>query len=308
MNAKKLIVADLHQGLGNQLFQYTAALGLASDLDADLAFRSEAPSGDVLGRVLGLDVPAVTPSMLRRSAILAEDKRLRQRMALAARRRWLTARGRQLRLHPAPLDPRPPDIRTTDASFIHMVGYFQDASWFGRALPEVAAQLRTSLRAQPAADLGRGSTVISFRRGDFVKLGWGLPLLYYERSAALLSETPGPTWVISDDAVVAELSLGWFRSLGIDARTPPRVPEGGLLRDLGLLSTASQVVMSNSSYCWWGVVAGDLDPTLTDRTIFAPVPWNKVAPASWAAETGGLLRPGWRTVEQLQSDPPAQDA
>jgi hypothetical protein len=68
-------------------------------------------------------------------------------------------------------------------------------------------------------------------------------------------------------------------------------------RDLALLATAEQVVMSNSTFCWWGVVAGQTPGR--ERVVIAPRPWLMGAGLDGKADEDSLLRPEWLTVDAV---------
>lgn len=289
------MLVDLRAGLGNQLFQYAAAMTIARELNATLLFNGLGSAGIELDRVLGVDLPAPSPGQLHELAISDPSESATSRALHRAKRQLRVMRGNQLLIQQVAFRPKHADVLQSQPSYVHMWGDFQHPSWFVDSLDAVSAQLRCGL-GRHATELEVDATVISFRRGDYVRLGWDLPLAYYERALAQLPAASGPTWVVCDDQAFAELAIPWFRDRGVDVQPLPDIAGGPLIRDLLLLSRARRVIMSNSTFCWWGVATGDLDPALSDRTVIAPSPWLPAAPAGWGAESSPLLRSGWQTV------------
>ncbi|MEI7623560.1 MAG: alpha-1,2-fucosyltransferase [Actinomycetes bacterium] len=169
-----------------------------------------------------------------------------------------------------------------------MEGYFQHPRWFEPVLSEILDALRSSVASvvRPeertfSEELG-DFTVVSLRRGDYVRHGYALPVEYYESAVDALPNVDGPLVLLSDDGLVSSFAAPWFKAKGFDV-----VPESVLgarsrHRDLALLADASQVVMSNSTFCWWGTVLGDDCDERKDheRFVVAPRDWITRFPMS----------------------------
>ena len=63
-------------------------------------------------------------------------------------------------------------------------------------------------------------------------------------------------------------------TMSIAAQRVPTFEGSPGITDLAVLAGAGSVIMSNSSFCWWGVTAGDSEAR-PDRTVFVPTPWNR---------------------------------
>lgn len=292
MSRAPLVVVVLDGGVGNQLFQYAAGLSIARELGATLAVRGLGSNGIRLDEFLGGGVQLATPEMIQQLA-LAAPLPLVSRALQHARRRWSTSRGQIQYVrqgHQEAYAPKPPGIVTEATTTVLLDGYFQHPSWFSSSLSDIAHELKRRLDEGSVAESGRGATVISFRRGDYVRLDWALPMSYYDAALRSLEPLDGPVWVIGDDSVLIGLVGDWLRRFGMEVSPLPDLGVPPLWRDLILLSTAQRVVMSNSTYCWWGVTAGDASSTGRERTI--------VAPAYWLPMKGSeaLIRPTWRVV------------
>jgi hypothetical protein len=135
----------------------------------------------------------------------------------------------------------------------HYAGFFQSAGFFADAEQEVTRAFAVHSEHERAfhrryAELAKQRYVCCHvRRTDYLEWAGGvaLPASYYEEALARI-EAPAdePVVVIGDD-------LEWFRSeVHVDRSV-------GLERnheavDLLLLSRASSLVLSNSSFAWWG--------------------------------------------------------
>jgi hypothetical protein len=288
----RVVVVVLKGGLGNQLFQYAAGTTAAQQLNAVLTVDGTGAGAALLDNALGIEVVQATPETLRRLAIGApghSTTRVMQRI----HRRTLHATGKvryERQNHRDAHAPMPELEPRGNIVGLHLDGYFQHPTWFSASLTGIAARLGNRLKKVASHELGRGATVISFRRGDYVPLGWDLPLGYYERALQMVPPTDGPVWVVGDDQMVIELIRDWLDGRGWTTSAPPDLGADPLVRDMALLGAAERVVMSNSTYCWWGVNAGDPDSTRSERTIITPASW---LPLSGSAT---LVRPHWNAI------------
>ena len=279
------IVVRLSSGLGNQLFQIAAAHTVADALGGSCTYAR----GDRRGRrpvadeILDVTLPRPSP---RTSALVGltpttggfPGSRVRHGVGRRlARRRGevVVVRQRQASWY----DPF--DVEAVDgASIVLLDGCFQHPSFFAPSLDHVVALVSPVVeRWQPAAEPG-GLTVLSFRRGDFLFHGWALDAGYYERALDVLGDRAaravdgaGHVVVIGDDPLLGELALDWLRARGHTATLPESTGVDPVVRDLALLARADRVVMSNSTFCWWGVMAGTALRPHRQRVVVAPRTW-----------------------------------
>jgi hypothetical protein len=177
-----------------------------------------------------------------------------------------------------------------------MTGYFQNPEWYEPVLAEVLQVLRDGVASvvRPEERSFKEEvgdyTALSFRRGDYLRLGWALPIDYYEAALKALPKSDGPLVLLSDDGLVANFAAQWAQAKGFDVIADSVLGKRSRQRDLALLADASQVVMSNSTFCWWGTVLGDDSVERNDHTRIV------VAPRAWIPEyalSPRLLRPQW---------------
>ena len=263
-------------GLGNMLFQVAAGRELAASRGADLCVlppsdrrdRERRPS---LWAALGAEVPeapAAVVSRIGRSAGWFGRRRIHRIDQKASRA----------------FDP--PRAIPTSASVVVLRGYFQHRGYFG----EQPASMSGPLRSWSSSDDARvPGLVIHLRRGDYLPRGWQLPVSYYVRAVRVAIETagsPGSAVVVGDDRLAAE-GLAGRLAHEFDDWEFRVAPEQSLAADFGLLVAARCLVMSNSTFAWWGAVAGDAGggPAAPRRII---------APAAWLGDGAeGLLPERW---------------
>lgn len=296
VDEKPGVVVRLNGGLGNQLFQFSAGRSVAKKLGRELSVYEHTNS----------DFPRFIQSGSRPAT-----KRMVDRLVLNyCERSSVVRRGLwELRAHVFKADPRyftfrqqdPFGGRDDERLFRHrgllgMTGYFQNPEWYEPVLDEVLQILRsavaTVVRPEDRSfreELG-DYTALSFRRGDYLRLECALPFSYYESALEALPKSDGALVLLSDDGLIAKFAAQWFQAQGFDVIPDSVLGKRSRHRDLALLADASQVVMSNSTFCWWGTVLGDDSFERSDQTrcVIAPRQWLPEYPTSPV-----LLRPRW---------------
>jgi hypothetical protein len=293
MDQQPNVVVVLKGGIGNQLFQYAAGLGAARHMGAHLFVHQLDANSVRLGEMLEIDLAAASSDMLNHVGAITRRPAIR-RTAQRMRRKVLLARGNVVHLSQpweAAHSPMPRDLLRPGLESLYLDGYFQHPSWYNSSLAALAGILGQRLTHIVSPDVGTNATVVAFRRGDYVRMNWDLPLSFYEGALANASLPDGPIWVVGDDQLVTGLCAPWFERRGMRLSPAPALGGGRFLRDLALLAAADHVVMANSTYCWWGVNAGDPDVSRSDRTIVAPAPWTPLKGSN------ALIRPTWLTAE-----------
>lgn len=298
MSIERVVVA-CRGGIGNRLFQYAAALAIAKETGAEVFVHENSDVG--FSEFLDGGIPTAGRRDLRCLAVDAPDQssfwqgvdwRVRSELL---RLRRNSAKFRQV----APHDSRAISSPLRTSKLLGLEGFFQHPSWYEPALGEVIQSLGAAVDRMMRPILHDqferlgAYTVVSFRRGDYLRLGWELSLDYYQRALEKLPQSDGPLVIVSDDKLVSKFSESWFTDRGFDVVPHIQFGERGRLRDLALLSRATQVVMANSTFCWWGTVLGDTHAlkTGTNRYVVAPRDWLIVH-----ADSARLVRPAWIAI------------
>ncbi len=281
------VIARLHGGLGNQLFQYAAgrAVALAGSaelvLDArlftpDTAFGYELDHFAIVGRpglLSELPPDKTTPLRYGLWRLFGRAPRFRRERGLA--------------FDPGVLDARPD---------VYLHGYFQSERYFKPI--EAAIRSELTFRAAPtlanaamAARIAKTHAVsLHVRRGDYVasaraRATHGAPALsFYARALDHIrgERAPEPVvFVFSDNPAWAA------DHLELDAETVFVSLNNGRTahEDLRLMSLCRDHIIANSTFSWWGAWL-DARP---DKIVVAPDRWfasdrlrnPDICPPSW---------------------------
>jgi len=277
-----MITTRLHGRLGNQMFQYAAARGLAARLNTGVALdtREAIARGEgVLTRVFDLQLadPDDLPPLKR-------DALLRYGMWRLTSPRFRREQG---------LGYNPAFEKFEDGSYLH--GYWQSERYFAHAadtirqdfvFPEVSSVQNAQMARQIADTL---SISLHVRRGDYLTLGAHVlcDQAYYDAAfGQILQGLDGaPTvYVFSDDPDWAKQNLPLpCAKVVVDFNGPETDFE-----DMRLMSLCQHNIIGNSSFSWWGAwlnanpdkrVAGPAkwfgDPKLVNPDIL-PETWMKI--------------------------------
>lgn len=274
-----MIITRLHGRLGNQMFQYAAAAGLAARHLVPVGLDSRealARNEGVLTRVFDLDVMSPAPLPPIRS-----ESPLRYglwRLGFGAPR---FQRERGLGYNPA--------IETAeDGTYLH--GYWQSERYFSHIEEKIRAdftfpEFSNSQNAEMAARIGESLSIsLHVRRGDYLTLGAHVlcDQAYYEAALSRICEglPADPTvFVFSDDPDWAKENLPLpCKKVVVDFNGPETDFE-----DMRLMSLCRHNIIGNSSFSWWAAwlnrndgkrIAGPArwfgDPKLSNPDILPP--------------------------------------
>jgi hypothetical protein len=275
----RYLVVGLRGGLGNQLFQYASGYGIAQRLGAELFFDDARLRDNErwLPELLGPYYLRATRQQRLRLGIVHGSDRLYQRMAQVAlplvvdASRWM----RQMTPRTMPPCDRAEDAGRYDEQILsvdlptQLLGWFQSEKYFAHVADEIVQRLR--FPQQTLSSLGqRPSVALSFRRGDYIRYGWQLPLSYYERALdVVLRMVPDASFlVLGDDPEFVRLATEWISRFG-PARNAYDL-SGDPLEHLVLASECDHAVIANSSFAWWAAWLGDRQPRDVPRLVVAP--------------------------------------
>lgn len=280
-----MIISRLHGRLGNQMFQYAAAAGLAARLGTTVAIDSReaiARGEGVLTRVF--DLPLTDPDTL---PPLKSQNPIRYGLwrKFGAAPKFLRENGLG---YNASLETAP------DASYLH--GYWQCDRYFAHIDSDIRAaftfpDFTNTQNAEMAAQIAETPSIaLHVRRGDYVSLNAHVLCDQAYYTAALtrilsdLIETP-TVFVFSDDPDWARDNLDLpTQKVVIDFNGPDTDFE-----DMRLMSLCDHNIIANSSFSWWSawlntnpnkIVTGPSswfgDPNLQNPDIL-PATWNKIS-------------------------------
>ena len=275
-----MIITRLHGRLGNQMFQYAAARGLAARLGSTVALdaRGALERGEgVLTRVF--DLPVTDPDPLPPARATSPVAYGLWRASGRAPRFW---REKGLGYNPS-------IARAPDGVYLH--GYWQSERYFSVVAPQIRKDFTfppfsSTANAEMAEQIAATTSVsLHVRRGDYVTLGahalCGQP--YYDAALQKVCEgLDDPTvFVFSDDP-------GWARdNLSLDQRKVVVDLNGADtdFEDMRLMSLCQHNVIANSSFSWWAAWL-NANP---DKRVAGPAQWfgdpklrnPDILPSSW---------------------------
>jgi hypothetical protein len=273
----KLVVARLTGGLGNQLFQYAAACGVAHSAGAVAALDiTEYADGSkthahALDR-FGLDIPVVTGTsfdpQFANAIIPAQDGLAR--LGLQGDIRLPVYREDTYEFEPA--------LKSWQGSSAYLYGFWQSWKYFDDIAPTIRGRLKIPPRNSELAhrmEKTGDAVAVHVRRGDYLT-GQRLAMFgvcepsYYAAAMALMRSRLAKSrfYVFSDDPL-------WCHAHLADADvTIVSVDGGDAADDLAAMAHCRHRIIANSSLSWWGAWLGDGDGAIT----VAPMPWYSQSP------------------------------
>lgn len=298
--ASRTTVVELKGRTGNLLFQYAAGLTVQQARGGRLALLAwRTPSRPQLEELLDVVDLNGSGNVFRGPRFIEWRRLLGRRVwrgLLQARKRILprivTARGAGVAIGETHFRPAPVDMAALQAPLIYVDSYCQHPTWFEPVLDVVTQRIWDKISPRIADLVPLEATVISLRAGDYLSNGWDLDLDYYDRAIDLLGPLTGPIWVMSDDAGAVGKLAPILARHGWDVQPLPDVGTSAETRDFALPIIARNVIMSNSTFCWWGTVTGQLQGNQPPKRIFTPARWFPGEP-----ESDVLLRPDWIRVD-----------
>jgi hypothetical protein len=263
------ISVSLEGGIGNLLFQYSAALKLRNQLNYKVSLEELSPGLKVrLEKYVG-EIEFMTPRNQRKvdSAPAGKPNRLTTK--------WV------------------PDFSPSKEPYSKRVrflkGYFQHPSWYLDSLEIVLEKLDLH-RHTIALHTPKNLTAIHLRRSDYVRLGWDLPMSYYDKAFAIDSNiAQGPVAIFSDDKIVSDLFEQRLCTAGLTIYNNDEIRARSAFNDFFTIANSQRIVMSNSTFCWWAV---KLAQSSNNKAVaYCPPTW---LPAS---ESNILIDSSWVKIQ-----------
>lgn len=262
--SKKVVIRVLG-GLGNQMFQYASALGLARRIGAKLqldldGFGSYA-SWDYQLDLMNVPQDLGTTPKKSRSIFGAKSTGV--------------VHYEEPHLH---FDA---GFLKLDATEIYLKGYFQCPHYFCEIREELLQ--RFSLKSDlspPAVELSEkiqstpNAVSLHVRRGDYLKLSDIHPCLtgdYYRRAVDLIQRLHGDEchfFMFSDDTDFLQNEFQWLPHQTI-VEVADKHSDAHAAEEMHLMSHCDHHITANSSFSWWGAW---LNPS-KDKQVIAPRNW-----------------------------------
>ncbi len=291
----------LKGGLGNQLFQVAAGLGLGvPQVDEGLqlvSYGSEwGPEHPDASDLTGMAIRY--PNRLLRSTLpgIAARETWRDDVSTVMARALGTLRGVHLIAQTDPygaLTAIPARTRT-----VVLDGFFQHRDWWLDSWTRLAAIINDRRPTGVDAIRAEARTVVKLRRSDYLGRGIVLSERYYEEALDRLGVLDCEVVVVSEDRDYLPHFERLLRDRGCAMREPEPLTGDQNVDDFWNLAAAGRQVLANSSYCWWAAAVSEVardEPreTAHPRTAY-PQPW---LPNSWSkGPLPSMGLPGWTAV------------
>lgn len=286
------LVVDFKGGLGNQLFQYAAARRVAAIMNTPF-FASRASSSVIpsLSSFLNTEIPVATRRLDLCSYGTSETDSTAVRLLVRSIRR-LWGKNRILTNAYSGCLPSP------RSAVIRLSGYFQHPDFFEMEVGHIADRI---LSPRETVGIGDDYIAVHLRRGDFLNLGWALPLRYYQSAVQMMHTflpLSTPVWVIGDDEMAVRGLEQALESMGLTL-VPSNTRRENIDKrkhDFFSIASARAVIMSNSTFCWWAVRVGEHVDRGSSQIVVSPSVWTR------NADSSVLTCPGWHALPWLAAN------
>jgi len=288
------VVVRLKGGVGNQLFQFAAGLGLANRIRGQLVF--DLVSGFVRDRYQR----QFELGQLGVAAAEANDVEIRATQVLSRLGRYPSFRRASWSIPGMAVLREGCDLRAwhrphqIPLAWLFVDGYWQDPRFF----PQDSAAIRRSLKIEKLLPTDKDlltlarsprTVAVHVRKFSAENPGSAVDLSpdYYSRALRQvgdLIENP-EILVFSDDPVSAEVML---RTV-VPASMSVKIADcGSPLRDFALMSTCPNAVIANSTFSWWAAWLGSCQQGQVIYPLSRPEVgvWNLPAPLQLPEWTG----------------------
>jgi hypothetical protein len=278
-----MIVIRIKGGIGNQLFQYASAKGLAISLghrlkiDSRSGFRRD--RYDRSYRLHRFALPETTASP--REMWLAR---------VVSCNRWLRLRNVESKAMLQEGEFFLPGLaEALRGPAVYVEAYLQSPCYFAQIEDQLRCELVAGLThnaaAQGSAELTDETAAVSVhvRRKNYGRL---LPVEYYRRAVDLIRmQADRPHFFIfGDDPGWAASQLRWLEPKTVVQNESPDSD----LRDLALMASCRHHVIANSSFSWWGAWLAGARCGL----VVAPA-WGWTESGCWPKD---LFPAGWKVI------------
>lgn len=295
MTAAPRSVAILSGGLGNQLFQYAAALSVAAEHDPKavrlISYGSEwGPDHPDVMSLAG--VPIEYPDRRMRSTLpgVVVRESWRDDLSSVVASGWSRVTRRQLIKQTDPFAPRVEP--KPDATTVVLDGFFQNREWWLSSWQAVASLINDH-RPDGVDDLRRENrTAIKLRRSDYLGRGIVLTDDYYRSALEQLDIRDREVLVICEDADYLPHFAELLAERDCTLRTPAPITGNPNVDDFWHLAAAQTQVLANSSYCWWAAAVARV--SMDETEVAYPTPW---LPNAWSeGPMPDMGIPGWAAM------------
>lgn len=286
------VIVDLAGGLGNQLFCYSFGYAVSRKTGSELILDTSMQDNGIARE---LELFNFNVNCSRRISYLYKTTFLDRALFNKVRKKRAIGVGTQIYKEKEPTIYEPEVFDVGNDTYFK--GNWQSEKYFLEYREElldlfVPVYERNDSVKKLIYEMQKSNSVaIHIRRGDYVKIGCELPMIYYDKAIETIIETSENDnlifYVFSDDVLFSKQYLESIQEKnGIKYcfAYPEYQSDNRTLDDLLLMSCCKHMIMANSSYSWWAawlnknknkiVVCPEFGMWSGD---FYPEEWEKIA-------------------------------
>ena len=273
------VIVDIKAGLGNQLFCYAFGYSVAKKAGADLYIETSVlDRKKISDRYLEL-MNFTLPYKKRLSFFYTYNPLLKKLN--------INKISKRLAIGPGTAVFKEKEKEKFDECVFgvkgdtYFDGYWQNYRYFDEYRDEIreAVRLKDSSEVREYEDdIAQSESVsIHIRRGDYVQIGWGIPMDYYLKAIEELQKKTGhrnlTAYVFSDDIAYAKEFFEQNHIEGISFKYMDFESERKTVLDMHLMSCCKYNIIANSTFSWW---AAYLNRNI-DKIVICPETgkWNE---------------------------------
>lgn len=279
-----MISIRIRGGLGNQLFQYATAYSIAKELNEDLGLEITSYQTRQWPRYelekLKIQPDAIINPKIGKSVLdKAIFNKIKSRLSIGIGTNRFKETGEVTSFHSEVCNVK----RNT-----YLNGFFQNEKYFLKYREQLLKQFRPNfnLEAESKKWIGKvgedESVAIHVRRGDYVKIGCGIDMAYYDTAIQIIAtRIRNPHfYVFSDEIKFCEEYFSKYSDYRFDYINDIPDSENKDINEFFVMSACKNQIIANSSFSWWGAWLNNNER----KTVVAPVigMWTKdFYPSDW---------------------------
>lgn len=279
-----MISIRIRGGLGNQLFQYATAYSIAKELNEDLGLEitsyqtREWPRYELEKLKVQPDV-IINPKLGKSVADKAIFNKIKSRLSIGIGTNRFKETGEVTSFHP--------EVCKIERN-TYLNGFFQNEKYFLKYRNQLLKQFRPDFNLEyesqewvRKADEVE-SVAVHVRRGDYVKIGCGIDMTYYDAAIQIIAaKIKNPHFfVFSDEIEFCEKYFSKYSFYQFEYINNISDSDNKDINEFFIMSACKNQIIANSSFSWWGAWLNNNER----KTVVAPVVgmWTKeFYPSDW---------------------------
>lgn len=279
-----MISIRIRGGLGNQLFQYATAYSIAKDRHEDLGLEITSyqtrkwPRYELSKLQIKPDI-IINPRFGKSVVDKAFFNKVKSRLSIGLGTNRFKETGEVTSFHPEVLGVK---------QNTYLNGFFQNEKYFLKYRNDLIEQFRPNFELEFESSnwikkVGNCESVaVHVRRGDYVKIGCGISMEYYDAAIQfMLQKVNSPRFfVFSDEIEFCEDYFSKYPEIHFEYVNDIPNSDNKDINEFFVMSACKNQIIANSSFSWWGAWLNNNER----KKVVAPVVgmWTKeFYPPDW---------------------------